>query len=183
MQIEAGADIIGLGDAIASTISPRMYRQFALPYEQRIFAAVKAMGAVPRLHICGDTHRIVPDMLLSGASIIDLDWMVDFGKAAAQVALPGDTDTPSPSDWRGVNDFTQRFGPALCGNMDPVRILLQGTEEEVYQATWRCLETGGSRCINAAGCEIPIGTPPENIHAQNRAIAAFAQFHHSRPGD
>jgi uroporphyrinogen-III decarboxylase len=31
-QIEAGADIIGLGDAVASQISPDMYRQFALPY-------------------------------------------------------------------------------------------------------------------------------------------------------
>lgn len=174
MQIEAGADMIGLGDAIASTISPRMYRQFALPYEQRIFSAVKAMGAVPRLHICGDTHRIVPDMLLSGASIIDLDWMVDFGKAAAQVALPGSADDAFSSDWQGVNAYAEKFGPALCGNMDPVRILMQGTEEEVNQATWRCLEAGGSRCISAAGCEIPVGTPPENIHAQNRAIADFA---------
>ena len=43
-QIEAGADIIGLGDAVASLISPAMYRSFALPYEQRIFAAVHQMG-------------------------------------------------------------------------------------------------------------------------------------------
>lgn len=30
-QVEAGADIIGLGDAVCSQISPKMYRQFALP--------------------------------------------------------------------------------------------------------------------------------------------------------
>ena len=45
-QIEAGADLIGLGDAIASQISPRMYRHFGLPYEQRIFAAVREIGAI-----------------------------------------------------------------------------------------------------------------------------------------
>ncbi|NLF01553.1 MAG: uroporphyrinogen decarboxylase, partial [Anaerolineales bacterium] len=38
-QVAAGADIIGLGDAIASQISPGMYRTFALPYEQRVFDA------------------------------------------------------------------------------------------------------------------------------------------------
>lgn len=30
-QVQAGADIIGLGDAVASQISPAMYRRFALP--------------------------------------------------------------------------------------------------------------------------------------------------------
>ena len=61
-QIAAGADIIGLGDAIASQVSPKSYRQFALPYEQRIFAAVHEMGALTRLHICGNTTRILADM-------------------------------------------------------------------------------------------------------------------------
>lgn len=39
-QIRAGADIIGLGDAVCLQISPEMYRQFALPYEKKIFDAV-----------------------------------------------------------------------------------------------------------------------------------------------
>jgi len=72
--IAAGADIIGLGDAICSQIAPVMYRQFALPYEQRIFAAVHERGALARLHICGNTTRLLADMALCGADIIDLDW-------------------------------------------------------------------------------------------------------------
>ena len=153
-QVEAGADIIGLGDAIASTISPKMYQTYALPYEQRIFAAVKEMGAIPRLHICGNTNRIVAAMADSGAAIIDLDWMVDFQKAAEVYR-----DHPNQ--------------PAVCGNFDPVRVMLQGSEEEVYRATWANLEAGGARCISAAGCEIPVGTPVGNFCAQNRAIADF----------
>lgn len=152
-QIEAGAGIIGLGDAIASTISPKMYREFALPYEQRIFAAVRDMGAVARLHICGNTSRIVDDMITrSGASIVDLDWMVDFGQAGRAASAAG---------------------ISICGNFDPVQIMLLGTPEDVYRATWANLTDGGPRCISAAGCEIPAGTPPENLHAQNRALRDF----------
>lgn len=147
-QVEAGADIIGLGDAVCSQISPKMYRQFALPYEQRIFQAVHEMGAVARLHICGNTTRILPDMLQSGADIVDLDWMVDLERAAQLVA--------------------DRV--ALCGNFDPVAVMLQGTPEQVRAATLACVQKGGRRLFSAAGCEIPDGTPVENLLAQRDAL-------------
>ncbi len=147
-QVEAGADIIGLGDAVCSQISPKMYRQFALPYEQRIFAAVHEMGAVARLHICGNTTRLLPDMLQSGADIIDLDWMVDIEKAAQL--------------------FDDKV--AICGNFDPVAVMLQGTPEIVRDATLTCIQKGGKRLFCGAGCEIPDGTPGENLLAQSQAL-------------
>ena len=153
LQVEAGADIIGLGDAVASQISPLMYRRFGLPYEQRIFAAVHAMGALTRLHICGNTTRILPDMIDSGADIVDLDWMVDMQSAAAC--------------------FGDRA--AFCGNVDPVAIMLQGTPETVYAATRACAEMGGPRWISGAGCEVPDGTPAENFHSQVRALRDIAR--------
>ncbi|MGC8780196.1 MAG: uroporphyrinogen decarboxylase family protein [Anaerolineae bacterium] len=155
-QIAAGADIIGLGDAIASQISPRAYRRFALPYEQRIFAAVREMGAIPRLHICGNTTRILADMAESGAQIIDIDWMVDMGQAA------------------------QVFGEraAVCGNFDPVRVMRYGTPEQVQEAVRANLAAGGPRCISMAGCEIPDGTPHANLRAQAAALRAFSSRPH-----
>jgi MtaA/CmuA family methyltransferase len=150
-QIQAGADIIGLGDAVASQISPRMYREFALPYEKRIFAAVHEMGALARLHICGNTSHILEDMLQSGADIIDLDWMVDFQQAAAL--------------------FNGRA--AVCGNFDPVAVMLQGEPDEVYRSVQHCLRADPRYVISAAGCEIPDGTPHANIMAQKRALAEF----------
>jgi uroporphyrinogen decarboxylase len=147
-QVEAGADIIGLGDAVCSQISPKMYRQFALPYEQRIFAAVHEMGAVARLHICGNTTRLLPDMLQSGADIIDLDWMVDIEKAAQL--------------------FDDKA--AICGNFDPVAVMLQGTPKMVRAATRECIQKGGKRLLSGAGCEIPDGTPVENLLAQRQAL-------------
>jgi MtaA/CmuA family methyltransferase len=151
-QVEAGADIIGLGDAVASQISPALYLKVALPYEQRIFDAVHAAGGVARLHICGNTTRILEDMAASGADMIDVDWMVDLKKAAAA------------------------FGEkVVCGNFDPVAVMLRGTPDQVYQATRVGLEQGGERLFSAAGCEIPDGTPAENLHAQRRALLDFGR--------
>jgi MtaA/CmuA family methyltransferase len=154
-QVEAGADIIGLGDAIVSQISADMYRRFALPYEQRIFAAIRQLEALPRLHICGNTSHILTDMAQSGAAIIDLDWMVDIGRAAE---IFGE-------------------GIALCGNFDPVAVMLQGTPEQVRQATLKCAQLGGSRHLSGAGCEIPDGTPHENLLAQLQALQEFEIVH------
>jgi len=139
-QIALGAHMIGLGDAIASLVSPKQYRQFALPYEQRIFAAVKEAGAIPRLHICGDTNHLVEDMARSGAEIVDLDWMVDLARAAEVFG----------------------GGPAPCGNFDPVEIMLRGTPDKVAHAARSCAAAGGPRHFSAAGCEIPDDTPDAN---------------------
>ena len=147
-QVEAGADIIGLGDAVASQISPKMYQEYALPYEKRIFDAVHQAGAVTRLHICGNTTHILGEMATSGADIIDIDWMVDINQAR--------------------ETFAGRA--ALCGNFDPVAVMLQGTPNEVYNAVISCQENGGGRYFSGAGCEIPDHTPEGNLLAQSRAL-------------
>ncbi len=150
-QVEAGADIIGLGDAVASQINPGMYRQFARPYEQRIFEAVHAAGGLGRLHICGNTSRILTDMAESGADIVDVDWMVDIDKAAAA--------------------FVDKV--VFLGNFDPVVVMLQGSPHQVYDSVTDCLIRGGDRAISGAGCEIPDATPHENLQAQARALRDY----------
>jgi uroporphyrinogen decarboxylase len=148
-QVAAGAHVVGLGDSMGSLVSPKQYREFVLPYEQRVFAAVREAGAIPRLHICGDTSHIVPDMARSGASIVDLDWMVDLGRAAEAFG-PG--------------------GPAACGNFDPVAVMLHGTPQDVEGAVRACATAGGPRHFSAAGCEVPDRTPEANLLAHARAL-------------
>jgi len=151
-QVEAGAHIIGLGDAVASQISPGMYREFALPYERRIFDAVRQLGGVSRLHICGNTTHLLEDMAHSGAEIVDIDWMVDMRRA--------------------VQCFD---GTVVCGNIDPVAVLLQGTPEQVRDAVRANAATGGRRWISAAGCEVPDGTPAVNLLAHHEALLEIAE--------
>ncbi|MGI6366928.1 MAG: uroporphyrinogen decarboxylase family protein [Anaerolineae bacterium] len=169
-QIAAGADIIGMGESVASQVSPRVYERLVLPWQQRIFSAVREAGAIPRLHICGDTTRILRQMATSGAEIIDLDWMVDIEEAGALYNHYNAEGIPSPARWL-----------ALSGNQDPVAVMLQGTPEDVYGATLHCLEAMGPRGISNAGCEIPQGTPAENMHAQTRAIAAYGAAQGAQP--
>ena len=136
--------------AVASQISPKMYRRFALPYEQRIFAAVHAMGALTRLHICGNISKLLPFVAQSGADIVDVDWMVDMAEAR------------------------EICGPAaVCGNQDPVAVMLQGTPETVRQAVTHALDLGGPRCFSMAGCEIPEGTPHANLLAHAQALREY----------
>ena len=148
-QVAAGAHVIGLGDSMGSLISPKHYREYVLPYEQRVFAAVEEAGAIPRLHICGDTSHLLADMARSGAAIVDLDWMVDLGKALEAFGPDG---------------------PAPCGNFDPVGVMLRGTPDEVAQAVRACAAVGGPRHFSAAGCEVPDQTPEANLFAHARTL-------------
>lgn len=142
-QIEAGADMIGVGDAVASLVSPQMYEQFVLPHEKTLFDAIHEAGAAVKLHVCGDIARSTHLMARTGCEIIDVDWMVPLDEARTAV------------------------GPevTLCGNFNPAGILLQGTPQDVAEAARRCFDMGGTRFILQPGCEVPPGTPEPNIRA------------------
>jgi MtaA/CmuA family methyltransferase len=142
-QVKAGADMIGIGDAAASLISPLAYKELVLPLEQKLIAAIHQAGAAAKLHICGNTINHVSYMAKSGADIIDVDWMVPLDRAR-ELAGP---------------DVT------LCGNFDPTAVLLQGTAQQVAEAARKCIRLGGKRFILMPGCEVPPATPEENIRA------------------
>lgn len=142
-QVNAGADIIGIGDAAASLIGPKFYDEFVWPYEKKLVDAIHAMGAAVRLHICGRANSIVNGMGRLGCEIIDLDYFTSI--EAARLAM----------------------GPqqALLGNVDPVRALRNADAEAVTAAFAQCHRQAGERYVVGAGCEIPRDTPLENVRA------------------
>ena len=142
-QIEAGADTIGIGDAIASQLSPAMYGRLIQPREKRLVEAVHAAGARVRLHICGNTTHLLPGIASLGADIVDLDHMVDM--AGARRAL-GERVT-------------------LAGNIDPAAVLRSRSPQAIRETMARAYAEVGNPYMVAAGCEIPSGTPPENLRA------------------
>ncbi|MGD0500168.1 MAG: uroporphyrinogen decarboxylase family protein [Bryobacteraceae bacterium] len=148
-QVAAGATLIGVGDAAASLIGPRLYARYALPYERRLIAAIRALGAPVRLHICGNTRRIVEGMGQTGADLIDLDSPTPLGHARRAM----------------------RETQVLLGNIDPVRELRDGAPASVEAALAECYEQAGAAYICGAGCEVPRGTP----HANLEAMARFAR--------
>jgi MtaA/CmuA family methyltransferase len=150
-QIEAGADIVGVGDAAASLLGPHMYNEYVWPYEKKLVDGVRALGARVRLHICGSTRHILEGMGRLGCAIVDLDFLVP------------------------VSEGRQKMGPeqVLLGNIDPVRVLRNGTPKSVYEAVGECHGQAGPRYIVGAGCEVPRDTPPENL----RALVEYARSH------
>jgi MtaA/CmuA family methyltransferase len=142
-QVEAGADIIGMGDPVASLAGPRAYDEFIGPAHQEIIERLHAAGARVRLHICGNTRKILRGMGQAGADLVDLDSMVSIGEGRAAM------------------------GPeqVLLGNIDPVRTLCAGPPERITREIAECYRQAGPRYIIGAGCEVPRGTPAAHVHA------------------
>ena len=74
-QLKAGADVIGVGDAAASLVGPDIYDEFVWPYEKKLVDGIHALGGKVRLHICGNTRRILEGIGKLGCDIVDLDSM------------------------------------------------------------------------------------------------------------
>ncbi len=142
-QIEAGADMIGVGDSATSLIAPDMYAELILPLQQKLIAAIHQAGAAVKLHVCGNIKNIVQHIAKSGTDIIDVDWMVPL-EQARELAGPEIT---------------------LCGNFNPTGVLFEGSPEDVSDAARQCLEAGGAKFILMPGCEVPPHTPERNIRA------------------
>jgi MtaA/CmuA family methyltransferase len=150
-QTAAGADVIGVGDAAASLVGPRIYEEFVWPAEKKLVDGIHAAGGRVRLHICGNSRRILGGMGRLGCEMVDLDYLSPLREA------------------RGL------MGPAqvLAGNIDPVRVLRNGAAEVVTEAIAECHRQAGARYIVAAGCEVPRGTPHANVHA----LVEYARSH------
>ena len=155
-QVNAGAHCIGIGDAVCSLISPELYREFIFPLEKVLIDHTHSLNARVKLHICGNTTAILPDMIRTGADIIDIDHLV---------ASMGDF----------IDLFSEKQVPS--GNSDPVSIIRDGTKEIIEESVLYCLKATNGRGIVSAGCEIPPDTSVENLMAYRDAAHLLAKYY------
>ncbi len=148
-QIEAGCDMVGIGDAIASQIGPDLYREFVLPREVKLVRAIQGQGVKVKLHICGDITPLLPGLAEVAPDVLDCDHMVDL--AEARRVMPK--------------------GTVLTGNLDPVAAVLRGKPETIRAAVRAAYAVAGNPYFVNAGCEIPSGTPQENLRALCEPLA------------
>lgn len=149
VQIDSGADTIGIGDAVASQVSPQVYEKLIQPREKQLVSAIQSMGAIVRLHICGNITHLLPGIADLHVNVLDVDHMVDMQTVRQIVG-------------------TQ---VALAGNIDPVSGVLRGTPKNIRQFMQQTYETVGNPFMVNAGCEIPPGTPVENLMALCQPLA------------
>ena len=146
-QIEAGCDVIGMGDAICSQIDPVTYDVFVKERHREIICFIHECGAKVKMHICGNITHLLPSLKDLGIDILDIDWQIDPQHAF---------DVMGPDVIR-------------CGNIDP-RFIMDKTPDEIYTACKQlCNKEQGRKFILSAGCEIIVTTPHENLMAMRKA--------------
>lgn len=119
LQIGAGADAVQVFESAANMLTPAQYEAWALPYQQRIFDALK--GAAPTI-------------------VFARDW-ADAGQLARSGA-----DILSLSEKLRIADVRATLGAeqVVQGNLDN-RILVNGTEDQIAEAARACVAEGGHR--------------------------------------
>ena len=147
-QVEAGCDIIGVGDAICSQIDAESYREFVKEKHRELFEDIQSLGAKVKLHICGNITHLLEDIHDVRPDIVDIDWMVDMDRANAK-----------------LGDEIIR-----CGNLDPVSVIQDLRPEEIRRkATDLCHKEENRPFILSGGCEITVNTPVEHLKAMQIA--------------
>ena len=119
-QIEAGVQAVQVFDSWVGALSPRDYREFALPHTQKIFETLRPLG-VPTLHFGTGTATLLPAMRDAGGDVIGLDWRI-----------------PLDTGWDLVG-----ADRAVQGNLDPT--LLLGPVERMLQGAYDVLRRAEGR--------------------------------------
>lgn len=138
-------EVISLADPTASgdLISRKQFEKFAVPSLKKFTDWAKSKGVHTLVHICGNTTDRLDIFPLTGASCISLDHKTDIAKA--KEALHG----------------KMCFG----GNVDPVKVMLNGSVQDVENACREIIKTAGTDggFVLMPGCDIPPTVPYENI--------------------
>jgi MtaA/CmuA family methyltransferase len=154
-QIDAGADVIGIGEAVCSQISVEQYAEMIFTLDKELIDFIHENGALVKLHICGNITHLLSLIREAHPDIIDIDSMVDMDIAY------------------------NLLGPEIirCGNLDPVKMCREWNASEVYQFSKSLIKKEvGRPFILSAGCEIPVGTPLDNLLAMKRAALETVRY-------
>jgi MtaA/CmuA family methyltransferase len=142
-QIEAGCQIIGIGDAICSQKDIETYNTFVLQRHIEVIEFIHAQGAKVKLHICGDINHLLPSLVLLKPDILDIDWQIY--PENARLAMGNEV--------------------ILSGNINPV--LIQGKNNEEISALAMDLISNPAigTLLLSGGCEITVNTPHQHLMA------------------
>ena len=148
--VKAGADSIGIAEPTCSLLSAKAFDKIVLPYLQEYTASLPVSAS---LHICGRAGHLIELMCKTGAVGLSLDYPTDILKIKDKV----------PPEIM------------IMGNLAPVEVLMMKTPEEVRAASLEMLKKmeGIPNYGLMSGCDLPVGTPMENIKAMLDAAKEY----------
>ena len=141
---------IGMTPAISepmsscTVVSPRVFREFSLPYLQELVTFIKSKGKGVIMHVCGQTNRIWEDLAGLGISGMSIDNVAS------------------------ITDCKNTIGSQtkILGNVDPGGVMYSATPQMVRLKTLECIREGYDSpkgYVVMSGCSLPVETPQENV--------------------
>jgi uroporphyrinogen-III decarboxylase len=118
----------GGGAASSTVISPKIHKEFCVPYDTKIHEALHRAGHMVVYHTCGGMMPIL-DMIVSNKC--------DASETLSPPGVGGDITDPAK--------VKEQIGDkvALIGGMDQFNILTDGTKEEIKREVFRLFEGFG----------------------------------------
>lgn len=138
--IDAGADAVCILEPTATVLSPQMFDVFSGNFIKEL----KESWNIPTiLHICGNTTKIIPNMVKTGCDGLSLDYAVNLKEIKDEVP---------------ENIF-------IIGNINPVASIAYGKREDLEKEVKELIENMKNRktFILSSGCDIPHDANLNNI--------------------
>ncbi|NJK98329.1 MAG: hypothetical protein HC905_28490 [Bacteroidales bacterium] len=145
-QVEAGCDLIGIGDAICSQIDEDLYVHFVKNRHKQLISYIQSLGAKVKLHICGNTTHLFPHIAELGIDLFDPD-------------LVSQTEC-----YDVLGDNVVRFG-----NINPVYLETATPQGIMKTCKDAIAQEVGKKYILSGACEITVNTPVENLFAMSNS--------------
>ncbi len=136
--LESGIKVLLLDESwVGVGLSEKVYREFILPYDQKLVAAAQRGGVLVDYHNCGRVTAILEPMADTGANVLE---------PLTPKSLNGDIQ---------LSDAKQRVGNriALYGGFNE-RVLASDNPDDVRREVQRCIDeaaAGGGYAIRCAG--------------------------------
>lgn len=150
---EAGCNGVIIAEPTAGLLSPVMCQEFSSDYIRRIVVELQDENFIIILHNCGHTVKLVESMLSTGCKAYHFGNAVDMLDILHQI----------PSDIIAM------------GNLDPASVFRIGTRDTVHEKTLELLHKTSQykNFVISSGCDIPYGTPLENVEEFYSTIANY----------
>ncbi len=136
-QARAGAEALQLFDSWVGVLAPCDFADFALPYVQKIMAALQQFD-IPLIYFANNGATLLDLSVTSGADVLGLDWRIPIGEAIKKIGKK-----------------------AVQGNLDPFALMLP--KDRLRERIGRLLDDarGAHGHIFNLGHGIHQFTPPE----------------------
>lgn len=158
---EPDAILLSSAFAGAGFISRQMYKEFVVPYEDKIFQSINGYGSKSYVHTCGAIGDRLD--LMSETSVDGIDTL-----------------DPPPLGTVELSEAKSKYGERFFfkGNLDAVNEMLNADDQTFEQAVKDRLKIGkpGSGYILSSACSVAPHVKPERLKKLASLAKKFGQY-------